>query len=48
MNLAGDCEFTGVRQPGPGTAMRSAASMRAEWDSYNEDAYEEERIGRWG
>lgn len=47
LRLLGECEFTGVRRPGPPTTLRTAASMRAEWEGYNEDEYEQERIGRW-
>ena len=47
MSLYGDVEFDGQRRQGPGTPSRNAASMRDEWEEYNEDAYEEERVGRW-
>lgn len=47
LSLYGRCDFVGVRRPGPGTPIRSAGSMRQEWDGYDEDAYEEERRGRW-
>lgn len=47
INLYGECRFEGIRQPGPGFAVRAAAGMQAEWDGYNEDAYEEERVNRW-
>ena len=47
INLYGECRFQGRRRDGPGTAIRSAASMRDEWDGYNEDEYERERVGRW-
>lgn len=47
MNLYGECRFQGTRRDGPGTAIRSATSMRVEWDGYNEDEYERERVGRW-
>ncbi|KAL8693536.1 MAG: hypothetical protein Q9218_001661 [Villophora microphyllina] len=36
LQLNGECHFQGVRRPGPGTAPRNAASMKAEWYSYNE------------
>lgn len=46
-NLYGErCEFEGVKVEEGGTR-RSAGSMRAEWDGYNDEAYEEERTGRW-
>ena len=47
INLYGECRFQGRRRDGPGTAIRSAASMRDEWDGYNEDEYERARVGRW-
>ena len=47
LNLMGDCEFWGSRRPGPAYTPRSVASYVQEWDSYNENAYEEERVGRW-
>lgn len=47
LRLLGECDFTGTRQPGPPSASRSAASMRAEWEGYNEDTYEQERVSRW-
>ncbi|KAL8856736.1 MAG: hypothetical protein Q9178_006693 [Gyalolechia marmorata] len=47
INLYGDCRFEGTRMDGPGTAMSSAADLRDQWDSYNEDEYERERVGRW-
>lgn len=46
-NLYGErCDFEGakVEEGGP---RRSAGSMRAEWDGYNDEAYEAERTGRW-
>lgn len=45
-NLYGEkCDFEGVKvEEG---ARRSAGSMRVEWDGYNDEAYEEERTGRW-
>lgn len=46
-NLYGErCDFEGVKVAEEGTR-RSAGSMRAEWDGYNDEAYEEERTGRW-
>ncbi|KAL8912576.1 MAG: hypothetical protein Q9171_002440 [Xanthocarpia ochracea] len=47
INLHGECRFEGTRMDGPGTAMSSAADLRDQWDSYNEDEYERERVGRW-
>ncbi|KAL8756087.1 MAG: hypothetical protein Q9199_003186 [Rusavskia elegans] len=47
INLYGECRFEGTRRDGPGTAIRSATSMQDEWDGYNEDEYERERVGRW-
>ena len=47
MSLYGDVEFTGTRRAGPGTPVRTAGSMRMEWDGYNYAAYEDERLGRW-
>ncbi|MCJ1262686.1 hypothetical protein MMC22_002556 [Lobaria immixta] len=48
LNVYGDCEFTGMRRPGPTVAPRPANSMREEWEGYNEASYERERTGRWG
>lgn len=52
ISVYGRCEFSGVRRAGAGTAgtTRPAGtrSMRAEWEGYNEQAYDEERRGRWG
>lgn len=48
IGVYGRCDFQGVRVAEAGTAVRSAGSMRAEWEGYNERAYEEERTGRWG
>ncbi|MCJ1450160.1 hypothetical protein MMC28_000489 [Mycoblastus sanguinarius] len=47
LNLFGDCEFFGKRQPGPGTAIRPAASMGQEWDGYNDSVYNDEASNRW-
>ncbi|MCJ1280675.1 hypothetical protein MMC21_008505 [Puttea exsequens] len=47
VNLYGDCPFQGVRRNGPGTPVRSAVSMRNEWDGYSNEAYEHERRARW-
>lgn len=46
-NLYGErCDFEGSKVE-EGGARRSAGSMRAEWDGYNDEAYEAERTGRW-
>lgn len=46
-NLYGErCDFEGAKVE-EGGARRSAGSMRVEWDGYNDEAYEAERIGRW-
>ncbi|KAL8638138.1 MAG: hypothetical protein Q9226_009029 [Calogaya cf. arnoldii] len=47
INLYGECRFEGMRRDGPGTAVSSATTIRDEWESYNEDEYERERVGRW-
>lgn len=47
--IMGDFDFEGQRaqeQTG-GQGGQMARQMRDEWDSYNEDAYERERVGRW-
>jgi hypothetical protein len=41
-----DFGFEGYKVEGGGP-MRSARSMREEWESYNEEAYEYERVNRW-
>ncbi len=48
ISVYGRCDFKGHRRHEAGTAVRPARSMRLEWDDYNEEAYEEERVGRWG
>lgn len=48
IQVYGRCSFKGVRRPEAGTVVRTARSMKAEWEGYNEEAYEEERTGRWG
>lgn len=46
-NLYGErCGFEGTKVE-DGGAKRTAGSMRAEWDGYNDEAYEAERTGRW-
>ncbi|KAI4113871.1 MAG: hypothetical protein LQ345_005241 [Seirophora villosa] len=47
INVYGDCPFEGQRRLGPGAPVRSARSMYDEWDMYNSDEYERERVGRW-
>ena len=47
ISVYGRCEFRGVRRAEAGTAVRPKGHMKAEWDGYNEWAYEEERVGRW-
>jgi len=34
ISLYGDVEFTGTRRAGPGTPVRTAGSMRMEWEGY--------------
>ncbi|KAL9603236.1 MAG: hypothetical protein Q9219_001256 [cf. Caloplaca sp. 3 TL-2023] len=40
INLDGVYYFQGLRRPGPGTPIRNAASMRAEWEAFDEQEYE--------
>ncbi|KAL8941124.1 MAG: hypothetical protein Q9216_002423 [Gyalolechia sp. 2 TL-2023] len=47
MNFYGECWFEGVRRAEAGTLVRTARSMREEWEGYCEDEYERERVGRW-
>ena len=47
ISVYGRCCFEGRRREEAGTAVRTARSMREEWEGYNEEAYEEERVGRW-
>ena len=49
INVCGKCSFNGVRRAGAGTVgtTRPARDMKVEWEGYNEQAYEEERTGRW-
>jgi hypothetical protein len=48
INVYGEATFTGERISGQETKPpRDVRSMRNEWDSYNESAYEQERVGRW-
>ena len=48
ISVYGHCKFRGVRRAEAGTNVVSVGSLREEWDGYNEEAYEEERTGRWG
>ena len=48
ISVYGHCKFRGVRRPEAGTNVVSVGDLREEWDGYNEEAYEEERTGRWG
>jgi hypothetical protein len=44
----GNFQFRGSRVSGEDTRpARSARDMRNEWEQYNEDEYESERVGRW-
>lgn len=48
IDVYGQGKFTGKRISGQETRPpRDVRSMRDEWNSYNEDAYERERVGRW-
>ena len=47
LNMYGQCHFSGTRVPGPGSAPRTAASMKQEWNGYNERAYDDEARDRW-
>lgn len=47
ISVYGRCCFQGRRREEAGTAVRTTRSMREEWEGYNEEAYEEERVGRW-
>ena len=47
LNLYGRCEFSGIRQAGPGNALRTAASMKQEWEGYSEETYEAAYRSRW-
>ena len=47
ISVYGRCFFEGRRREEAGTAVRTARSMREEWEGYNVEAYEEERVGRW-
>lgn len=48
LSLYGRCEFYGTRRSGPGNAPRTAASMRQEWDGYNDEEYAAASRRRWG
>ena len=47
ISVYGRYEFNGFRRSEAGTAVRSARDMRAEWDGYNQRAYDEENRSRW-
>ena len=47
LEIMGDFEFEGYKVEGGGGPTRSARSMRDEWESYDEDAHEYERVNRW-
>lgn len=47
IGVYGRCRFAGVRRAEAGTAVRSAWSMREEWEGYNQEAYDEENGARW-
>ena len=47
IGVYGKCRFEGVRRAEAGTAVRSAGSMRGEWEGYNQKAYDEENSARW-
>ena len=47
ISVYGRCCFEGRRRQEAGTAVRTARSMREEWEGYNEETYEQERVGRW-
>lgn len=47
ISVYGRCSFSGVRRPGAGTGVRTARSMRTEWEEFNERAYDEENAARW-
>ena len=46
LGIMADFEFEGHKVDGGGPT-RNARSMREEWESYNEEAYEYERVNRW-
>lgn len=47
IGVYGKCRFEGVRRAEAGTAVRSAGSMKGEWEGYNQKAYDEENSARW-
>ncbi|KAL8969532.1 MAG: hypothetical protein Q9183_001956, partial [Haloplaca sp. 2 TL-2023] len=47
INVYGQSHFQGMRRDGPGNAVSNAIDIRNEWDGYNEDQYEYERVSRW-
>lgn len=44
INVYGVATFQGKRTGAP---ERTVKDMREEWESYNKEAYERERVGRW-
>ena len=48
IGVYGRCAFEGVRRVEAGTNVRSVRSMRDEWGSYNQVAYDEANRARWG
>lgn len=47
ISVYGRCEFSGVRRPEAGTAVRTCRSMRDEWEGFNQNAYDYESSARW-
>ncbi|KKZ63201.1 hypothetical protein EMCG_02406 [[Emmonsia] crescens] len=48
IEVYGKARFSGVRVSGEQTrSERDAASMRAEWEGYSQEAYEHARVARW-
>lgn len=48
INCYGEARFTGRRIDEDGTNVRSARSMRSEWEGYNQREYDRENRARWG
>ena len=48
IEFSGRHEFWGWRVEGSERGAMGAAAMGEEWEGYNEDEYERERVGRWG
>lgn len=48
IEVYGKARLSGVRVSGEQTrSERDAASMRAEWEGYSQEAYEHARVARW-